>query len=64
MSDRDDFAALFTRVGIPFEDRKRELSIQRWLGDGESPKIAGYHGFAADFEFDDDGRFVRVSIYE
>ena len=68
MSDREDLLALFARMGVKVAPRERvgRECVER-LADAvaiDSRANEGYGGFYAAFNFDADGNFVDVGIWE
>jgi hypothetical protein len=66
MTDKEKLAALFTEFGIGFFDHetKIEIDVMPDSNDRESLKVKGYSGFATEFNFDENGKFIDVYIWE
>ena len=79
MTDRDALCSLLARFGIPSTEspiKEREYDYNAG-GDIEHPpgrtritveqggdKVGGYFGFFATFDFEPDGRFVKMGVWE
>lgn len=67
--DLDRFLTVLVSFGLRVEARPCDLGgdakgFQVNLEAGDQPRIKGYSGFAADFVFDAEGRFVEVFLAE
>ena len=62
--DRAAFVALLDRWGVPYEAVGQDVRIERRESVDDDGVIGGYERFYCDWEFAEDGRFVRVSIWE
>lgn len=61
-TDKQKLEALFTEFGIGFKPNEHtENSIVCEKGDA---KIGGYSGFTAQFDFDENGKFQEMSVWE
>jgi hypothetical protein len=61
-TDMEKLTALFTEFGIGFKPNDlTENSIVCEKGDA---KIGGYNGFTAQFDFDENGKFKEMSVWE
>ena len=70
MTDREKLCDLLRSFGL----QKVELERDTGVGPGAiltleakmdpSGLVGGYTGFAVDFKFDDEGKFVRMDIWE
>ena len=70
MTDREKLIALFTELGIGFEYEEQT----DWYKSTESrgslvclegrAKIDGYGMFFADFQFDENGKFIKMGVWE
>ena len=66
MTDYDMFTAMLTRAGAPYksevdDDGLASITLEAWDGHGV---VRGYPYFIAKFDFDADGAFVCVGIWE
>lgn len=73
MTDREKLKSLLNEFGINFKEggtNFRGASIPEMKNDievhaqGKEHKVNGYMGFFCTFEFDDDGKFVQMGIFE
>lgn len=75
MTDKEKLQSLFSEFGIGyFSDDDAQIDVM--YGEtshavflenpiaGRNEKIDGYGGFYARFNFDDDGKFVNVGLFE
>lgn len=72
-TDKEKLEALFTELGIGFK-RVPQFDIRpadaRIPSDttiycsANEPRIDGYNGFETTFVFDDDGKFIKMDLYE
>jgi hypothetical protein len=62
-TDKQKLAALLTEFGIKFEEKMFTvtLEVDKFT---KGSKIFGYSGFSADFNFNDDGKFLTMEIWE
>ena len=58
MSDREDLLALFARMGVVVDDEDVDAVVIA------SRDNQGYGGFYASFNFDPEGNFMHVGIWE
>jgi hypothetical protein len=66
MTDKDKVIALLKELGIGYADRYGETfettnDIYLIAGEGN---VDGYGGFCATFEFNEDGSFKKLGIWE
>lgn len=58
LTDKEKVMALFTELGIGFEQEKTSNNLVCTEG---NRRIGGYRGFETYFEFDDDGKFTQMT---
>ncbi|MFC8686018.1 hypothetical protein [Brevibacillus porteri] len=63
MSDIKKLKSLLDEFGVGYRTIQKETKEYIVLDSGEK-KINGYLDFYAEFEFDHDGKFVQIGIYE
>lgn len=70
MTDQEKLVALLREWGVPFSARRLEYKnrtineVKISADDQASPRIEGYFSFYTVFEFDGDGKFNLVGIWE
>ncbi len=69
MTDLEEFKQLFDRVGLApltliyLNEESKVVNVLQ-LNAQRNPKVCGYSGFIAGFEFGEDDKFLRTVIYE
>jgi hypothetical protein len=71
-TDLEKMRTLFTELGIGFRESKKYEHpdidvIKMQVADSSGPgddKVDGYSGFCTDYEFDSNGKFIVVKIWE
>ena len=64
MTDYDKVKALFTELGIGFTEHDEKDNVKVICCEAGSDKVIGYSGFFTDFEFDEDGKFIQMGVWE
>jgi hypothetical protein len=69
MTDREALEDLLHRFGLTPSDRKDDVdgnatTPDRVVLEAKVGGVAGYRGFCAVFEFDADGKFEALGLYE
>jgi hypothetical protein len=59
MTDKEKLVALFTEFGIEHGNDRKDIVL-----DEGARKVTGYSSFYARFEFDEDGKFQQVGVWE
>jgi hypothetical protein len=59
ITQRQMLTDLFDSFGIGYDSEREKITIEEGY-----EKVSGYSGFAAEFNFDNDGGFIDVSIWE
>lgn len=70
MTDLEKLKALLREWEVPFGEVHEEAwcedpeMLAVYVGEGDSPKISGYGGFYTRFEFDLEGKFIKIGAWE
>jgi len=66
MTDKERFLELFNSWGINPENHPEDNDTNCFyiFSHDNEEKIDGYAGFLTTFEFDDEGTFIRMGIWE
>jgi hypothetical protein len=72
MTDKEKLKALLTEFGIGFTEPVAEecqnnimgIVIEKGNVEEGHEKVTGYYGFSAEFEFDAEGKFIQVGVWE
>lgn len=67
MSDQERFEELMSDFGLTpekTENDDKSVSFQFETEAQKDKKVIGYHGFVADFTFDQDGKFANLGVWE
>lgn len=59
MNDKEKLKALLTEFGVGFTEDDASITCEE--GDA---KVGGYIGFGTTFEFDTEGKFIRMGAWE
>lgn len=64
MTDKQKLVELFTKFGFKFYVCDTQVSILVNDRDRQQEKIVGYDLFCCEFDFNDDGSFKQVGVWE
>ena len=59
MTDKEKLIALLNEFGIEFVDNGTSIKCEEGMD-----KVGGYTRFFTDFEFSEDGKFVKMGAWE
>jgi hypothetical protein len=67
MTDREEFLALISKWGL-VPDKHNEMCVSFTVNGSlkvrEETKVTGYFDFIAEFDFDSEGKFKELGIWE
>lgn len=63
VTDIEKLKSLLTEFGVPFYLNGGRVMVEKVPHD-DSSKVVGYRGFSCVFEFENDGKFISMGIWE